>query len=120
MGYFNDNITGYQLYVLDGRDYILSKNAIKLRIFDKDFRPATWLPNQFKVMNVKLFFRFNLDYGYTRDPYYGALNKLTNTGQLGYGPALDLIIFNNFTLSCQIGITQFGEKGFFVESGFNF
>ncbi len=120
LGYFNDNITGYQLYVLDGRDYILSKNAIKLRIFDKDFRPATWLPNQFKVMNVKLFFRFNLDYGYTRDPYYGALNKLTNTGQLGYGPALDLIIFNNFTLSCQIGITQFGEKGFFVESGFNF
>ncbi len=120
LGYSSDNITGYQLYVLDGRDYILSKNAIKLRIIDKDFRPAKWLPQQFKVMNIKLFFRFNLDYGYTRDPYYGNLNQLTNTGQFGYGPALDMIVFNNFTLSCEIGITQFGEQGFFVESGFNF
>lgn len=120
LGYSSDNITGYQLYVLDGRDYILSKNAIKLRILDKDFRPYDRLPNQFKVMNVKLFFRFNFDYGYTRDPYYGVSNTLTNTGQFGYGPALDLIVYNNFTLSCQIGITQFKEQGFFVESGFNF
>lgn len=120
LGYSSDNITGYQLYVLDGRDYILSKNAIKLRIIDKDFNPARWLPSQFKVMNVKLFFRFNLDYGYTRDPYYGLSNQLTNTAQFGYGPALDLIVFNNFTLSCQLGVTQFGEQGFFVESGFNF
>jgi outer membrane protein assembly factor BamA len=120
LGYGSDNITGYQLYVLDGRDYILSKNAVKLRILDRDFKPSRRLPNQFKIMNVKLFFRFNLDYGYTRDPYYGPSNELTNTGQLGYGPALDLIVYNNFTLSCQLGVTQFGEQGFFVESGFNF
>jgi hypothetical protein len=71
-------------------------------------------------MNVKLFGRFNLDYGYARDPLFGDNNFLANKINYGYGPALDLILFNNFTLTCQYGITSFGEKGWFFQTDFNF
>ncbi|MBK8628333.1 MAG: BamA/TamA family outer membrane protein [Saprospiraceae bacterium] len=120
LGYNSNNITGYQLYVMDGRHFILFKNAIRLSIFDHTFKPIKYLPKQFKVMNAKIFFRLNLDGGYSYDPLYKSDNPLSNTWQYGFGPGLDMILFNNFTLSAEYGITKFGEKGLFFESGFNF
>ncbi len=120
IGYQDDYITGYQLYVIDGRDFIISNNAIRCRIIDKDIDLGNNLPRQFKVMNLKLFFRFNLDYGYARDPDHGKNNFLSNKINYGFGPALDFILFNNITLTSQYGITGFGDKGFFFESGVNF
>lgn len=121
IGYKNDIITGYQLYVMDGRDFVIFSNAIKFLAIDKNFQlKQRYLPAQFKLMNVKLFGRFNLDYGYARDPLFGDNNFLANKINYGYGPALDLILFNNFTLTCQYGITSFGEKGWFFQTDFNF
>jgi hypothetical protein len=120
IGYKNDKITGYQLYVLDGKDFVLFKTALKYSLIDRDFKLWDSFPKQLKVMNTKVFARANFDYGYARDPFYGLNNPLSNTNQYGYGFALDMILYNNFTLSCELGITKFGEKGVFFESGFNF
>ena len=56
----------------------------------------------------------------TDDPFFKAENPLTNNWQYGYGPGIDVILFNNFTVSAEYGITKFGESGLFFESGFNF
>ena len=120
LGYGENNITGYQLYVMDGRNFILSRNTLRYRILDKDFKTIKYAPNQFKIMNAKLFIRFNFDVGFSDDPVFNAENPLTNHWQHGYGPGVDVILFNNFTVSAEYGITKFGESGFFFESGFNF
>ncbi|MGB4841031.1 MAG: POTRA domain-containing protein [Saprospiraceae bacterium] len=120
IGYNNDNIAGYQLYVIDGRNFIISNNAIKYRLLDKDINLGDNLPRQLKIMNFKIYSRFNFDLGYASDPAYGKNNFLTNKLNYGYGPSFDIIIFNNVALSCQYGITGFGDKGFFFESGVNF
>lgn len=120
IGYGGNKITGYQLYVLDGRRFYLSNNAIKCKLLDKNYHTFGWMPRQFKVMNAKLFLRFNFDFGYAYDPDHQEGNPLSNTWQYGYGPGLDAIIFNNMTLSMIYGITAFGEKGFFIESSLNF
>lgn len=120
LGYSDNVITGYQLYVMDGRHFFLTKNSLRLGIFDKTFKPIKYLPKQIKVLNAKLFLRLNLDMGYSVDPLYDLGNSLSNSWQYGYGPGLDVIFFNNFTLSAEYGITKFGEKGLFFESGFNF
>ena len=120
IGYRDDNVTGYQLYVMDGRDFMILNNALKIKLFDRDIDLGANLPRQIQIMNLKMFFRFNLDYGYARDPAFGENNFLANKLNYGYGPALDLIIFNNLTVSGQFGITGFGEKGFFFQSEVNF
>lgn len=120
IGYRFDNITGYQLYVLDGKDFLLFNNVLRYRLIDKDIKINKFVPRQFSVMNTKVFFRFSLDFGYARDPVFGKENPYSNRIEYGYGPGIDLILFNNFTLSCEFGITRFNEKGFFLESGFNF
>lgn len=120
IGYKSDNITGYQLYVLDGRNFILFNNALRFRLVDKDIMINKYMPKQFREMNTKLFLRLSFDYGYARDPVFGAENPYSNRGEYGYGPGLDVILYNNFTLSFEYGITRFNEKGFFIESGFNF
>ena len=113
-------MTGYQLYVLDGKDFLLFKSALKFKLLDSNIQFDEFIPIQFRTMNAKLFARLNFDFGYARDPFYKTSNPYSNRSEYGYGPALDLIIYNNFTLSCELGITRFGEKGFFFESGFIF
>jgi hypothetical protein len=120
LGYSRDFISGYQLNVIDGRNYFLSKNAFKFRIFQRDFTPKFWMPRQFKIFNIKLFTRCNLDYAYVQDPYYATPNTLVNDHIYGWGPGIDLIFFNNFTLSVDYQIQKNGSRGFFVDSGFNF
>ncbi|MFZ1751626.1 MAG: POTRA domain-containing protein [Saprospiraceae bacterium] len=120
IGYKTDNIIGYQLYVLDGRNFILINNALRCKIVDKHIRTSKYFPDQFKIMNIKIFGRFNFDYGYADDPAFGDDNFLSNSHEYGYGPGIDVILFNNFTLSLEYGITRFREAGFFIESGLNF
>lgn len=120
LGYSDNVITGYQLYVMDGRHFFLSKNALRIGLIDHTYKPIKYLPKQFKVLNAKLFVRMNFDAGYSVDPHHGTENPLSNSWQYGYGPGLDIILFNNFTFSAEYGITKFGEKGLFFESGFNF
>jgi hypothetical protein len=120
IGYRDDVITGYQLYVLDGRNFFILNNALKCRLSDKDIKLTKYMPRQFRVMNLKLFVRSNFDIGYASDPVFGYLNPYSNNIQFGYGPAVDIILFNNLTLSCEYSITRFNQRGFYFKSGFNF
>lgn len=120
IGAGSQNLTGYQLYVLDGRDYILSRNSIRLKYMDKDLKTLKFFPKQFSVMNVKLFLRMNADMGFSNDPLFRDINPLSNRPQLGYGPSADCILFNNFVFSVTYGVTQFGESGLFFEGSIGF
>ncbi|MCZ2100285.1 MAG: hypothetical protein LC107_01950 [Chitinophagales bacterium] len=120
IGYKNDFITGYQLYVMDGKHFMLTKHALRYRIFEKDFRFKSFMPNQFKVFNIQLFGRLNFDAGYSFDPENKANNPLSNHIQVGYGPGFDLILYNNFIASLELGITRQKEAGIFFSGGFNF
>ena len=120
IGYKNDFITGYQLYVMDGKHFMLTKHALRYRIFEKDYHINALVPRQFKLFNVQLFGRLNLDAGYSFDPDNKLTNSYSNKIQLGYGPGLDLILYNNFIASLELGITRQGEAGMFFSAGFNF
>ncbi|MBL0101866.1 MAG: hypothetical protein IPP49_18990 [Saprospiraceae bacterium] len=108
------------MHVLDGRNFFILNNALKCRLSDKDIKLTKYMPRQFRVMNLKLFVRSNFDIGYASDPVFGYLNPYSNNIQFGYGPAVDIILFNNLTLSCEYSITRFNQRGFYFKSGFNF
>lgn len=120
IGYGDDILSGFQLRVLDGRNYILNKNAIRCRLIDHTLVSTLKLPKAVKTINVKAYLRFNLDYGYVYDPVYRETNTLNNKHKIGYGPGIDVILLNNLTLTADYSITIDGQKGLFFGGGVNF
>ncbi|MBK6362270.1 MAG: hypothetical protein IPG18_04035 [Saprospiraceae bacterium] len=120
LGYNNDNLTGYQLYVIDGTDFILMNNSLKFNIFRKDFYFKKWVPKKLRPFNTQIFLRFNGDMSYVNEPFNRDNNPLSNTFLYGFGPGLDFIFFHNMILTFDFSINKLGESGFFVGGGFQF
>lgn len=120
LGYGGNIITGYELYVIDGTDWVLHKNAIKIPIVD--FITAwDWIKlRQYKKVSIKAWLRWNMDYGYVNERHYTTTNSLNNQWLLGYGPAIDVLLFNTFSLQLEYSFNEVGDQGFFVKSRLNF
>lgn len=120
LGYENNEVTGYQLYVIDGTDYCYLKNSLKFRIFKKNFHFDKWVPQKFIPFSTQVFLRFNVDGGFVHEPFFYQENHLANSFLLGYGPGLDMVFFHNMVLSCDFSLNKQGEAGFFFSGGFQF
>gem|GEM_PF-5524816 len=116
LGYGGNIITGYELYLVDGTDWILHKNAIKIPFVDLT---TTWnwmKMRQYKKVSLKAWLRWNVDYGYVNERHYNANNPLNNQWLLGYGPALDMLLYNTFSLQLEYSFNEIGEQAFFVKA----
>lgn len=120
LGYESDQITGYQLYVVDGTDFIYLKNALKWKVFYKNFPLRNWMPRRFNPFNTQVFLRANLDAAYVNEPDYSKDNPLANTFLFGYGIAVDLVFFHNLLISCDLSVNRQNEFGLFFSGGFQF
>jgi len=120
LGWNSDIVSGYELYVMDGTDYGISINSIKFLLFDNNLKLAKWMPQQFRKMNLTLFLRFNADFAYVHENNYVETNTLNNRVIYGLGPALDVILFNNFLFSFEYSINDIGERGLYLHNSFAF
>jgi len=120
LGWNSDIVSGYELYVLDGTDYFISMNNIKKKLIDKNLNTISWVPRQFRNMNFTLFVRFNFDCAVVNEDNYVLTNNLNNRWIYGYGPSIDLLLFNNFLFSFEYSFNDIGERGLFFHNSFAF
>lgn len=120
LGYGGNIITGYELYVIDGTDWILHKNAIKIPIIDVTTIWESMKMRQYKKVSFKAWLRWNMDYGYVRERDYVEGNPLNNQWLLGFGPAIDMLLYNSFSLQLEYSFNEIGDRGLFVKSRLNF
>jgi outer membrane protein assembly factor BamA len=120
LGYENDVVTGYQLYVIDGTDFALMNNSLKCNIFKKDFYFKKWVPKKLRPFSTQVFLRFNGDFSYVNEPFNKINNPLSNSFLYGFGPGLDIVFFHNMILSFDFSFNAQGESGFFAGGGFQF
>lgn len=121
LGYGSDVLRGYELYVMDGTDFAWLKTSARVRLLDRNFSLGSAMPvRAFNVMPVRFFLKFTAETGYASDPYYSVNNPFSNQWLLGYGPGLDLILYNNFLLSLEYNTNHIGESAFYYKSKFNF
>lgn len=116
LGWGGDLVSGYDLYVMDGMDHILFTNHIKKKVLDFDYSLdyVPYLPAQFKSINLQVHLRFNFDFAYINEPIYTESNTLNNRWIYGFGPALDLIIYNSYLFSFEYSFNDIGEQGLFL------
>jgi len=121
LGYGSDLVRGYELYVVDGTDWALAKTSIRYRVLEKNINWGKYmLIPQFKQMNLRFFLRANLDFGYVHEPTYVATNTLNNRFLIGYGPAVDILLYHTYIMSFEYSFNHIGEGGLFLRSTFNF
>ena len=120
LGWDSDIVSGYDLYVMDGTDFVISMNSLKFLVFDDNLSTVKWLPKQFKKMNFTIFLRANVDFAYVNEPTYIESNTLNNRIIYGYGPALDIIFFNNYIFSFEYSFNDIGESGLFFSNAIAF
>lgn len=121
LGYGNNFVRGYELYVVDGQDFFVMKNSAKFKLFEKNFDLGkAMFIQQFRVMPIKLFFTLNFDVGYVNEMYYSQSNDFTNRWLYGGGPALDLILYNNFLFQFEVSANHLGEVGVFLHNSVSF
>ncbi|REA59053.1 outer membrane protein assembly factor [Dyadobacter luteus] len=114
LGYRNDLVRGYELYVVDGRSYGLLKSEIKYRLFSirKHF---PWIPiKQFNTLPLAVYINTFADAGYVRNNYPElSRTRLGNTMLYGAGTGLDIVTFYNIVARFNVNINAEGDRRFF-------
>ncbi|MDW8296729.1 MAG: POTRA domain-containing protein [Raineya sp.] len=116
LGYGNDLVRGYQLYVIDGQHYAWFKTDFKCRLLDFK-RDIGFLPTQLRTIPVSVFPKVFFDTGMVRDKVFAnESNPLANQLLWGMGAGIDLVTYYNSVFELDFSYNRLREFGIF----FNF
>jgi outer membrane protein assembly factor BamA len=121
LGYNGNLVSGYELFVVDGTDFALTKSSVRWKMVDELLNLDGLMPlRQFKKMNIKAYLSFNMDTGYVNEPTYKKTNFLNNRMLLGYGPGLDIMLFNTHLFSFEYSFNHLGQSALFFSNSVSF
>jgi len=113
IGYEENVLSGYDLYVIDGKDYAYLKTAQKIKLFENVFDMTKVVPiKQFNKIPYEIYFSLNFDIGYVNNNVNFVENSFNNRILYGYGIGFDFIIYNNL-FNINYSFNHLGEKGIF-------
>ena len=115
LGYRNDLVRGYELYVIDGQSYALAKTNLKYQLFDRVFDLSKYLKiKQFNTLPVAAYLNSFVDVGYAENKFPQINNtKLANKWLVGGGLGLDVVTWYNVVGRLNYSINGLGEKRLF-------
>lgn len=114
LGYRNDFVRGYDLYVVDGQNYALIKNELKFKLFSLQ-KHFSWVPiKQFNTIPLAAYLNSFADAGYVKNYYPEFSNtKLGNSLLYGGGLGLDVVTFYNILARFNLTLNAKGERRLF-------
>ncbi len=119
---YNEYLSGYEPYVIDGSDYVISMYNLKFQVV----KPKTYtIPfigmEQFNKIHYALYFNVFTDAGYVNSVFPDPTNTMVNTWQFSAGAGIDLVTYYDQVFRIDYVINRYGEHGFFfhVETPFS-
>lgn len=115
LGYRNDLVRGYELYVIDGQNYGLLKTNLKYQLFNRTFDLKKYLKiKQFNTFPIAAYLNSFIDVGYVKNEF-AALNNshLANKLIAGAGLGLDVVTFYNVVGRLNYSLNGLGERRVF-------
>lgn len=115
LGYNEQFIRGYELYVIDGQHYLQNRNELKLRLLETRKNYASIIPvEQFQTIPISIYLSTFIDYGYVIDNSFNPNNQLlSNTSIYGYGLGLNIVSFYDSVLRIELSKNDLNETGLF-------
>lgn len=121
LGYRNEVVRGFELKVIDGTDYFLSRNTLKYQLF-KQIIPLSFIPyKQFNQMPLSIYPTAFFDFAYVnQENRMETKSVFANKWLFGYGLGLDVVTYYNFVLKMALPFNNGGKYGFVVGLGREF
>lgn len=115
LGYINKLVRGYELYVIQGEHYALSKfqfrySLLNNKVFRFNFVPA----NKFNKIPLSIYLGAFFDAGYVDSKINQQNNFLTNTPLYGSGLALDFVSYYDIVFRVEYSINKLREHGLYL------
>lgn len=119
---YNENLSGYEPYVMDGSDYFISKYNLKFQLV----KPRIYtLPiigmEQFNKIHYAFYFNLFADVGYVNNVFPNPTNTMVNNWQYAAGAGIDFVTYYDQVFRFDFAINRYGEYGFFfhIETPFS-
>ncbi len=115
LGYGEDFLRGYELYVIDGIDFGLVKTSLRYELFKREFNFGKYMPlEQFRLMPLRIYLSLNNDVGYVNAPEYDNYGFLNNKWLWGGGLGLDFVVYYDKVFQIQYSFNDLLEHGLFI------
>lgn len=111
----NDLVRGYELYVVNGENYGLTKFQLRyLLLQNKVFNVQAIRFEKFKKIPLNIYLGTYFDAGYADMNNDVQSNSLSNTTLYGGGLSLDFVSYYDLVLRVEYSINKLNEKGLFL------
>jgi hypothetical protein len=115
LGYKNDYVRTYELYVIDAMNFALVKNNLKYAILNPVTRYIPFIKNErFGKIHFALYANVFFDCAYSWKMPENPTSFLDNKFIFGTGIGLDFVTYYDKVLRLEYGINDMGETGLFI------
>ena len=115
IGYRPDDVRGYDLYVVEGQNYLINKITFKKLLFSKEQHFKSIPIPQFQTVPVAVYLKAFFDSGYVDNEFTDPENTaLSNKYLYGGGMGLDIVTYYDLVLRLEYSINHDGNTGFFI------
>ena len=115
IGYRPDEIRGYELYVVEGQNYLIHKITFKKRLFSNVFHVKSMPVPQFRTVPLAIYLKTYFDSGYVDNEFTDPENAaLSNKYLFGGGVGLDVVTYYDLVVRFEYSINDRGNTGFFL------
>lgn len=121
LGFGNDIIRGYELYVIHGQNYIVNKTSLKKVLLAGSTEMKNFPLEQFKHFPYAFYLKSYFDIGYSSNTQdYEGNQLLADKLLFGGGLGLDIVTMYDLVVRLEYSWNSIGENGFFfhIESEF--
>lgn len=110
LGYGNDIVRGYDLYVVDAADYGIMKNNLKFEIYKKAEGYISGIRNnKFGKFHLAFYANLFFDFGYAWKGGDDDLSRLREKMLFGTGIGLDMVTYYDRVFRFEYGFNTLGE-----------
>jgi len=112
---YENNIRGYEYYVIDGNNYVIFNNNLKFELLQKKVFNIPGVPwSQFKKSFLAIYLNAYFDIGYVDNKYTYQNNSMTNSWQYGYGLGIDFVTYYDMVFRIEYSLTKYNQKGIYI------
>ncbi len=113
---YNENLRGYESYVIDGSDYVLSLYNFKIQVVKPNSYTIPFIGmEQFNKIHYAVYVNVFADAGYVNNEFPNPTNTMVNTWQFSTGIGVDLVTYYDRVFSIFYAINRYGEHGLFFQ-----
>ncbi len=111
---YNEFLSGYEAYVIDGSDYFISKYNLKIQLIKPTVKTLPVIKmKQFSKIHYAVYLNVFADAGYVNNDFPDPTNTMVNNWQFSAGAGLDFVTYYDQVMRFDYAINRFGEHGFF-------